>query len=60
VNRHSLLRSRAARLALLIAISPAVAACTIHTPNKDNNPQGPEPTQGPFASAGTETVPAIP
>lgn len=60
MNRPSLLRSRTARLALWIAISPAVAACTIHGPNHDNNPQGPEPGRGPFASVGTETVPAIP
>lgn len=47
------------RLALAIAVSPALAACTIHT-TKTNNPQPPEPTQGPFASASTETIPAIP
>ena len=57
---HSLLRSRIARLALLIAVSPVVAACTLHTPHQDNKPQSPEPTQGPFASVGTETVPAVP
>ena len=55
----SLLRTRAVRLALVIAVSPALAACTIHT-TKTNNPQTPEPTQGPFASPGTETIPAIP
>jgi hypothetical protein len=60
VKRHSLLRSRTAHLALLIAVSPAVAACTIHTPNQDNGPPSPEPNQGPFASVGTETVPAVP
>ena len=53
------LRTRTARLALLIAVSPAVAACTIHGPN-NNTPQNPQPLPGPLASAGTQTVPAIP
>jgi hypothetical protein len=59
MQRRSLLRTGTVRLALLIAVSPALAACTIHT-TKTNNPQTPEPTQGPFASASTETIPAIP
>ena len=48
---------RVAALALLVAASPLVGACTIH--HSTNGPS-PEPTQGPFGSAGTQTVPAIP
>jgi len=50
-------RRRLAALALLVAASPLVGACTIH--HSTNGPS-PEPTQGPFGSAGTQTVPAIP
>jgi hypothetical protein len=35
-----------------------MVACTIHQPNNGTN--SPEPTQGPFASVGTETIPAAP
>jgi hypothetical protein len=59
MNCLSLLRTRTARLVLLIAVSPAVVACTIHSTN-DNTPQNPQPLPGPLASAGTQTVPAIP
>ena len=59
MNSPSPLRTRIARLALVVAISPAVAACTIHSPS-NNAPQNPQPLPGPLASAGTETVPAIP
>ena len=52
------MRRTAATLALLVAGSPLVVACTFHTTHPD--PQGPEPSNGPFASVGTETVPAVP
>ena len=52
------MRRTAAMLALLVAGTPLVVACTFHTTHPD--PQGPEPSNGPFASVGTETVPAVP
>jgi hypothetical protein len=52
------MRRTAAMLALLVAGTPLVVACTFHATHPD--PQGPEPSNGPFASVGTETVPAVP
>jgi hypothetical protein len=45
-------------VALLISAAPLVVACTIKSAG--HGPQGPEPTQGPFATVGTQTVPAAP
>ena len=52
------MRRTAATLAVLVAGSPLVVACTLHTTHPD--PQGPEPSNGPLGSVGTETVPAVP
>jgi hypothetical protein len=51
-------RRRVAAVALLVSVSPLVVACTIKSTG--NSHQGPEPTQGPFGSVGTQTVPAVP
>ncbi|HEY3529876.1 MAG TPA: hypothetical protein VGK78_12070 [Nocardioides sp.] len=51
-------RRRVAALAVLVSAFPVLVACTLKSAG--NSPQGPEPTQGPFASPGTETIPAIP
>ena len=51
---------RAAMAAALVASgSVLVVACSIRSPGTDS-PQNHGPTQGPFASVGTETVPAVP
>jgi hypothetical protein len=55
---RSSIRHRVAVLALLVAASPLVGACTIH--RSSNGPSQPEPSQGPFASVGTQTIPAAP
>jgi len=52
------MRRTAATLALLVVGSPLAVACTLHTTHPD--PQGPEPSNGPLGSVGTETVPAVP
>ena len=52
------MRRTAATLALLVVGSSLVVACTLHTTHPD--PQGPEPSNGPLGSVGTETVPAVP
>jgi hypothetical protein len=59
MTSRSSTRRRIVVLVMLVAGLPLVVACTVRTPG-NNTPQGPEPTQGPFASAGTETVPAMP
>ena len=57
MTRRRSTRRLFATLALLVVTTPLVGACTIH--HSTNGPS-PEPTQGPFASAGTQTVPALP
>jgi hypothetical protein len=56
---RSSIRRRIAVVALLVSGAPALAACTLH-PSSNGGPSQPEPTQGPFASVGTETIPAAP
>jgi hypothetical protein len=62
-GRSSLSRPTPARAvlaaALLVSASVLMVACTIKSPGT-TSPQNPGPTQGPFASVGTETVPAVP
>ena len=57
MTRRRSTRRLFATLALLVVTTPLVGACTIH--HSTNGPS-PEPTQGPVASAGTQTVPALP
>jgi hypothetical protein len=45
--------------ALLVSAPVLVVACTLKSPST-TSPQNPGPTQGPFSSVGTETVPAVP
>ena len=58
MSGRSSVRRRIAVAVLLVSGTPCLFACTIV--HVSNNPSGPEPTQGPFASGGTETVPALP
>jgi hypothetical protein len=56
---HTAGRRALVAAALLVSGSVLMVACTLKSPGT-TSPQNPGPTQGPFASAGTETVPAIP